>query len=286
MTATVMTVGTGRCSGRPLPTTLYPCPCMLAAWPNTITALNLNLSLRGRWLASLLDEREAPGFLLDEQDERKRDLRSASVPYKRDATRGEKYYHFKGVKAGDLEQSSYTVRDCAVRVSATWLHLVPTNREEAKIETWIKESLFRKAKDYPRPPTHHHHCISCNEGRMGWRRRHRRDKEVKRMLSGSSGKAAVHEEWIVNEDVWWDFKRWALHVKDGPGVGGWLANKHGEWELREAAEDNGDDVERVLDLADGKTVEQRTYQIAEDLVDRAVCKWKDGAAENFPNSTR
>lgn len=52
------------------------------------------------------------------EDQMRKDLRSASIPYKRDADQGQKYYYFKAVNLGDVGQAYYTAPDNTSRLSA------------------------------------------------------------------------------------------------------------------------------------------------------------------------
>jgi len=82
------------------------------------------------------DQRKIP-----HQNEIYKDFRSASIPYKRDATTGEKYNYFKWVKRGDLGQEYYA----PYRSGSDWpLESLPADLSEARVEVWTKKKPLRE----------------------------------------------------------------------------------------------------------------------------------------------
>ncbi|KAI9853876.1 MAG: hypothetical protein M1830_006619, partial [Pleopsidium flavum] len=61
------------------------------------------------------DENFGPPGFIQYQDDVPRELRSGSMPYKRAAAEGAKYYYFEGVKRGDVGQPHYVDPDHDIR---------------------------------------------------------------------------------------------------------------------------------------------------------------------------
>ncbi|KAI9777183.1 MAG: hypothetical protein M1839_009026 [Geoglossum umbratile] len=78
-----------------------------------------------------------------------KDLRSPSVPSRRDAERNDKYYHWRVVKPGQLGTPHYAA-DYAGGVP--WA-IFPADLKKASVVTLDKRNLYREAQD-SRPPTY------------------------------------------------------------------------------------------------------------------------------------
>lgn len=141
-----------------------------------------------------------PSNCVQHEDERRKDLRSASIQYKRDAERGQKYYHFKAVKLGDVGQAYYTAPDDTTRPFAMGLQVLPADLSKAKIEVWTKRSLFTEAQRYPGRPQHHHYCRGC-KGTDAWTKRQARARDISQTLKVSSSARLCEEDRLVDLDV-------------------------------------------------------------------------------------
>lgn len=197
--------------------------------------------------ASVIGDQEEHELSDDVQhgDQIRKDLRSASIPYKRDADQGQKYYYFKAVKLGDVGQAYYTTPDGYSGMTAIGFKVLPADRGEAKVELWTKRSLFIEAQGYPCPPRHHHHCRGCNEGRNAWTKRQASRRAIRQTLKGSS--ASTSEEGrLVHLDV-----------------------------LTESVGDECNYPRQVHGHSYAEAVEEKNHKIAGEIVDRAVREWEN-----------
>ena len=196
--------------------------------------------------ASVIGDQEEHKLFDDTQheDQMRKDLRSASIPYKRDADQGQKYYYFKAVKRGDLGQAYYTAPDGSSRLTAIGLEMLPADHSEAKVEVWTKRSLFTQAQGYPRPPRHHRHCRGCNEGRNAWTKRQAYTSDIRQTLKVSPVSIS-EEDWLIDLDV----------ITESLGD---------DWNYPSQAHTHSDPV----------AVEEKNNEIAGYIVDRAVIRWK------------
>jgi len=106
------------------------------------------------------------------------DLRSASIPSKRQATQNEKYHRFRGrVYPGDV---GLPYLDCPELFGSAPLPWWEGTRDEVerkgKVNFWTKRDMFveaQKAENYwpLRPPHHHGRCRMCHESGKGLRKR-------------------------------------------------------------------------------------------------------------------
>ncbi|MCJ1483830.1 hypothetical protein MMC06_003998 [Schaereria dolodes] len=126
---------------------------------------------------------EQPAFL-QHTDDIKHDMRSSSIPYKRNAAEGYKYWRFKGVKWGDLGQKYITAADNPTKslygtncAYPPWFFSIPANPKERKVATWTKQDVYKQAQRYPRPPKRHHSSRDAKGG-CGWLRRQARAQEA------------------------------------------------------------------------------------------------------------
>lgn len=179
------------------------------------------------------------------EDEPRKDLRSASIPHKRDADQGQKYYYFKAVKLGDVGQAYYTASNGTSRLSPIGLEVLPADRSEAKIDVWTKRSLFVQAQGYPRPPQHHHHCRGCQEGKNAWTKRQARACDIRQILKVSPTDM-YEENRLVDLDV----------VTESLG---------NDWIYPSEAHDH----------SYAKVIEERNNKIVGEILDRAITKWKN-----------
>lgn len=79
------------------------------------------------------------------------DLRSASIPSKRERTRSEKYYNFRHVKPGQLDRPHYRV----ISTPRGNLRDEEALSEKTPIEIWNKQRMYTEAQQWPRPPRYH-----------------------------------------------------------------------------------------------------------------------------------
>jgi len=181
-----------------------------------------------------------------------KDLRAGSIPSKRVAAEGAKYYYFKGVKRGDVGQSYYVAPDHSVR-HPNWFQILPAYLSEAKVEIWTKRTVFKEAKGYPRPPTHHHHCRNCNEGRNAWENRQRRRKMVDSILKANLSELLA-EETLGHADAL------ASSRRDYPGT---------------------DDADQSNSIHLQQVMTWKQYQVAEELVELAMERHYRRASHSF-----
>lgn len=109
---------------------------------------------------------DAPDFVLYQDDNRK-DLRSASIPRKREAIESQKYFDFRCVKRGDINQASCFVPDMSAKTPL--LRLKPALGKEiiqnAEVKVWTKKDMFNERMNDILPlnvPHHHGRCRACH----------------------------------------------------------------------------------------------------------------------------
>jgi len=117
------------------------------------------------------------------------DLRSASVPSKRQASQNEKYYRFRGrVHPGDV---GLPYLDCPELFGGMpgllwWTGTRDEVERRGNAKFWTKRDMFAEAQKpenyWPlRPPHHYGRCHGCHESGKGVRKRKRRVFQEKLM---------------------------------------------------------------------------------------------------------
>ena len=203
---------------------------------------------------------ERPSFA-EYQDGVKQDLRSCSVPYKRDASDGYRYWNFKVVKRGDIGQKYLTAPehtldcplDCKYR-HPLWNYTLPANAKERKVATWTKRSLYQEAQELPRPPKHHRSCRDAKNS-CSWRRNQdcKEDAEyLSRMDPGTLRQVSPG----LYDDICDDIKFGGRFEEDYY----WFQDNSGE----------------VMSGTPDLIMEVRNYEVSDHIVQRALDRWKEG----------
>ncbi|KAL8785815.1 MAG: hypothetical protein Q9195_008496 [Heterodermia aff. obscurata] len=119
------------------------------------------------------------------------DLRAAATASKRARTRAEKYYSFRFVKPGQINQPHYRLVDSqhAFRFPDSGLYLSQsTHTNFTPIENISPRVLYEEAQCWPRPPRYHHRHTDKLDKRgavMSYEKRRMDQREIKITVEGS-----------------------------------------------------------------------------------------------------
>jgi hypothetical protein len=145
-----------------------------------------------------------------------RDLRSSSVPRKRDRARKYKYYNFAVVKAGQLNAPHYQTEP--YHASQGWPNPQPVDLTDLPIVPMTKKNLYQEAQRTAPIVRHRHHRCTWKNDISSVKNASRHEAEAHRMARGLNSKGK-----------YWDYSGLDAQYLDDYLKGSWSVWDDYEW---------------------------------------------------------